>query len=406
MKRRTTLWLSALLAIAPAAAPASDCTHTSVGFTPIGDLGAGLYLATFQGGHYPGGSNAVPPAHHSVGVAHALAIQPRTPAGVPNPAGKYVMLSIGMSNATQEFCSASSLPPCDAWTFMGQAAVHPHVNHTTLVIINGARGGQTTSTWDDPTDPNYDMVRDQKLIPAGVSEAQVQAGWVKCADANPTLSLPNVNANAYALQSGLGRVARAMKVRYPNLQVVFFSNRIYAGYASTTLNPEPYAYESGFAVKWIVQAQIDQMANGGVIVDPLGGDLNYSTVAPWVGWGPDLWADGVNPRSDGLTYVCSDLEGDGTHPNTTAETKVATLLLRQMLLSPYSYPWFSICHPGDPNGDGKIDGRDVEDFVATLLNPPAATPQKRCACDLNASATVTVDDVPLFVAALLSPLSP
>ena len=33
---------------------ASDCSVTSVGFVPMNDLGAGLYLGQFQGGLYPG----------------------------------------------------------------------------------------------------------------------------------------------------------------------------------------------------------------------------------------------------------------------------------------------------------------------------------------------------------------
>src|SRR6185503_12380979 len=116
--------------------------------------------------------------------------------------------------------------------------------------------------------------------------------WVKVANPGPTSSLPSANADAYVLETQMGDIVRALKVRYPNLQQVFLSSRIFAGYATTALNPEPYAYESGFAVKLLVQAQIDQMANGGVPVDPRAGNLDYGTVAPWIAWGPYLWAAG------------------------------------------------------------------------------------------------------------------
>src|SRR5262249_9067135 len=153
---------------------------------------------------------------------------------------------------------------------------------------------------------NYDRIRDTRLIPQGLSEAQVAVVWMKLADAQPTVHLPNSSADAYALMGFMGGAARALKVRYPNVQMVFVSSRIYAGYASSTLNPEPYAYESGFGVKWLIQAQIDQMAGGPV--NAIAGDLDYNSVAPWLAWGPYPWADGLTPRSDGLTWACSDLE--------------------------------------------------------------------------------------------------
>lgn len=309
---------------------------------PINDLGSGTYLS-FTGGLYPNGSNAMPAAHAAAGSASAAAIRPLDVNGNPSSTGKYVLLSIGMSNTTQEFCSQGGGTPCDSWTFMGKAGADASVNKTTLVIANGAKGSQTASTWDSPTDSNYDRVRDLVLAPKGLSEAQVQILWIKAANANPTLSLPDVNADAYQLESSLGSILRAAKVRYPNLKQAFLSSRIYAGYATTTLNPEPYAYESGFSVKWAIEAQIRQIANG--TIDPQTGNLNYNGgVAPWIAWGPYLWADGTTARSDGLSWVSSNFESDGTHPSSSGENKVGTLLLNFFKTSPHTSCWFLAGH--------------------------------------------------------------
>ena len=142
-----------------------------------------------------------------------------------------------------------------------------------------------------------------------------------------------------AFAAEIGTIARTLKQRYPNLQQIFLSNRTYAGYATTTLNPEPYAYESGFAVKWVVQAQIDQMAQGSV-QNSRAGDLNYQTVAPWIGWGPYLWTRGTAGRSDGLVWTTADVESDGTHPSQSGEQKVGRLLLDFFKTSPVTQCWF------------------------------------------------------------------
>ncbi|HEX9106163.1 MAG TPA: hypothetical protein VF832_03025, partial [Longimicrobiales bacterium] len=223
-----------------------------------------------------------------------------------------------------------------AVSFIGQARSDPAVDHTTLVLVDGARGGQTPPSWASPTLAQFDSAQ-ARLAKAGVTEAQVQIAWVKEADAQPRKALPDTGADAYVLERGLGDVIRAMKVRYPNLQQVFLSSRIYGGYATTTLNPEPYAYEGGFAVKWLVQAQITQQSGG--TPDSRAGDLSYARV-PWLAWGPYLWADGTNARSDGLTYVRQDFGSDGTHPNQSADQKVGRLLLDFLKTSPFTKCWF------------------------------------------------------------------
>ncbi len=305
---------------------------------PLTDMTADARYLGFVGSLYPGG-NTVPAAHLAAGTARAKSIAPLDVNGNPSASGHYVLLSIGMSNTTQEFCSTNSAAPCASWSFMGQAAADPAVNRTTLVMVNGARGGQAASSWTSPTSPEYDRIRDTWLTPSALSELQVQIAWVKVADAQPTVSLPSASSDAYTLVSEMGTIARTLKQRYPNLQQIFFSNRTYAGYATTTLNPEPYAYESGFAVKWVVQAQIDQMAQGSV-QNSRAGDLNYQTVAPWIGWGPYLWTRGTAGRSDGLVWTTADVESDGTHPSQSGEQKVGRLLLDFFKTSPVTQCWF------------------------------------------------------------------
>jgi len=142
---------------------------------------------------------------------------------------------------------------------------------------------------------------------------------------------------------------RAAKQRFPNLKMVFFSSRVYGGYAqSTDADPEPFAYQTGYGIKATIQAQINQLRTG--IVDPVAGSLDYS-VSPWIGWGPYFWADGDIPRSDGLVWCdgqagspCNgelDFGPDGLHLSTAGGQKAANLLLNWFLASPYTKPWFA-----------------------------------------------------------------
>lgn len=306
---------------------------------PLTELTHGTYLG-FPGGLYPGG-NEPPADHRASGLAMSREIQPLDRNGLPASDGRIVLLSIGMSNTTQEFCSAGGGTPCASWSFTGQALASPDVERDALAIVNGAKGGQAADAWDSPDEPNYTRIREDVLRPANLSPAQVQVAWVKVANRTPQRSLPAADADAYVLVRQIGDIVRAMKLHYPNLRIVFLSSRIYAGYATGNLNPEPYAYESGFAVKWLIEAQIEQMRHGGNVQNPLAGNLDYNTVAPWVGWGPYLWANGLVPRADGLVWEPRDFASDGTHPSRSGEEKVGAMLLHFFRTSELTRSWFT-----------------------------------------------------------------
>ncbi|MGH8471071.1 MAG: hypothetical protein ACREVJ_01090 [Gammaproteobacteria bacterium] len=164
-----------------------------------------------------------------------------------------------------------------------------------------------------------------------MTPAQVAVAWVKQANAYPTGQFP---ADAQRLQGDLTAIAQILTDRFPNIHLAYFSSRIYAGYSTTDKNPEPYAYQSGFAVKWLVEEQINGSA--ALNFDPQLGVVE----APWLAWGPYLWADGLTPRNDGLIWACSDFDGDRLHPSASGEQKVAEMLLAFFKTDSTASEWF------------------------------------------------------------------
>src|SRR5262249_36520602 len=122
----------------------------------------------------------------------------------------------------------------------------------------------------------------------------------------------------------------------------YFTSRVYAGYATTTLNPEPYAYESGFTIKWLIDAQVS--GDPGLNYNPAIGTV----MAPWMAWGPYLWTDGMTPRSDGLGWPCTYLSTDGTHPSTLGRDVIADSLLAFFHADETTAPWYLASGVGVP----------------------------------------------------------
>jgi len=287
---------------------------------PLTDLGPRLYQG-FEGGLYPGGVNAPPPAHAEAAFEQARRIVPRDADGAPDfYGGKVGFISIGMSNTTQEFGAFERAADADM------------ERNARIVIVNAAQGGQSADRIADPQAPYWETVR-SLIRGAGLAPAQVQVAWIKQADAQP---LPSFPEHALKLRQELGAIVRILKRMYPNLRLCYLSSRTYGGWSDNTLRNEPLSYETGFAVKWLIEDQIagDPSLN-------FGARPGVPVVAPVLLWGPYLWANGLVPRSDGLVWERTDFEADGIHPSEQGERKVAGLLTRFLKRSPIAQRWYA-----------------------------------------------------------------
>lgn len=344
--------------------------------TPLMDMpqpnGTCLTYKGYAGGLYENCTNSVPSDHDADGKAFAAQVAPLNSAGAPSASGKIVFESMGMSVALGEFAS-----------FVSVTNKSSQVNHKTLYVGNGAESNIDACAWfpafglpscNYTTQNQFDRIQANLASGPRLTPNQVQVTWIDECNGriHPQLRgclpegtecVPLCNAtvagcnnttygtDALNVEQELGNIVRAARDRWPNLKMAFFSGRIYGGYGigngDDSADPEPYAYEVGFAVKWLIEAQIKQIRTG--IIDPVAGDLGYD-VAPWLGWGPYTWADGPIPRSDGLVWCdgqlgspCNgemDFETDNLHPNALGSTKVANILMGFFLNSPYTKTWF------------------------------------------------------------------
>src|SRR3954453_2128406 len=201
----------------------------STGLVPLDQLKPGEKYKGFDGGLYGNGRNQPPEAHAKAAVAEAAKVVPLDGEGRPAAEGKVVLLSIGMSNTTQEFSRFKQIADDD------------REKSPRLVIVDGAQGGKDAAAWTSGAagrgeNPVWEEA-DKRLKTAGVAPRQVQVVWVKQAliQQGRHGEFPE---HAKVLQRELVSILNLAKSRYPNLRLAYLSSRIYGGYATTQLNPE------------------------------------------------------------------------------------------------------------------------------------------------------------------------
>jgi len=300
-----------------------DITGTTTPTVALTDLGTGTYLGS-EGGLYLNGSNVMPSSHDADGVAFAQSIQPLDANGNPDPNGKYALMSMGMSVTFDTFLK-----------FMQNSTADPSLNKS-LVFVPAAQPRLGAVDWANINSAAWTDTFNYFLPQSGVTPQQVVAAWVESVDANPHGAFPGDMAT---LQSEYETAAQLLHTEFPNLKLAFFSSREYGAYENGLPHggdKEPFAYQSAFAVRGMIQDQLNGVAA-----------MNYNSangpvVAPWVAWGPYLWADGLIARGDGLVWPCYYFESDGQHPSskTGGSEQDANMLLNFLKTDDAAAPWF------------------------------------------------------------------
>ncbi|MBZ5721595.1 MAG: hypothetical protein LAO03_14545 [Acidobacteriia bacterium] len=315
-------------------------------------------------------------------------------------------------------------PKSAAWSFINKAKINPDVNPS-LVFVDCAEIGAVAGVWLDdhtnfPPHINTGAYTNCNNILArwpggGIDPAEVQVVLLKNADSGetgapnplPLVELPSSGFSgctgivstpydACILEEYLTQIAQNLLKDPPGdtykvfsgVKQLFVHTRIDGHYANpdplvSPLNPEPHAYETGFAVKWLIQAQVDDVNTPGIShVFP--GPLDYTTTppeAPWMDWGAYMWASDTRipcphcpipsvpqPNATPLTwqqqvagpsYCVSGGSGlecdfqaksgshtDNTHPSLCGRSKTSDEMMYFFCNSPYTKPWFTVAGGG------------------------------------------------------------
>src|SRR5512145_1451328 len=148
--------LAASIAPSGSSSTKADCSLTRTGLIPLTDMGKRKYRG-HRGGLYLNGLNRPPQKYLRKGIEAAKRVRPIN--------GKIVLLSIGMSNASDEFSA-----------FKRSADRDPQKN-SSLVVVDGAQDGFGSRR--ARSQPIFWENIDQRLAEAEATPEQVQAVWLK-----------------------------------------------------------------------------------------------------------------------------------------------------------------------------------------------------------------------------------
>ena len=343
-----------------------NCDNDSLGLIPIQDLGTDFYLGTYQGGMYPGGVNTPPTGHLKKGLSIVKKLKPLDTLGLVNyETGKIICAGFGASTVGGPF------------NHMIQLTNDDHTLNRCMQMVNTANGSDGLEELFVDNVDYWEYIRIYKLAIKGLTPNQVQVAWLMHSsriDSNSADTGPYIDSLVKRFKIAL----QSMQIIYPNLKVVFLSGFPFGGYADSMkvlyhVIAEPASYNHNFAVKQVIKDQISG--------DPALRYMEPGKVAPYLAWGPPLWADGNIPNEySGLSWECSEFtpDGGGYHMTSAGKDKVGEILIDFFKTDTLTEGWYNdgpkwiTCGTGR-NADGSIIiPKDViidKDAVTIYPNP-------------------------------------
>ncbi|MFN0274206.1 MAG: hypothetical protein ACKVPJ_00550 [Chitinophagales bacterium] len=309
-------WFICILSFLAAITSAQDCSQTSTGFIPIADLAKNTFQG-FTGGKYPGGSNSIPAEHYKNGMQACNKIQPLDADGkIDSINGSIGFLVLGFSTAAM------------TGRYFRDLSAIMNINDRIKIII-GAQGGKDINSMTF-AESRYWFNCDSIIRSKQLTSEQIQVAWVTTGDIR-SYQLPFPEQSTQQIEKYRNTILNIKKF-YPNIQCIFISDRTYAGYIPEGKGPqdlrEPTAYYSSWAVKWLIEKQIEKTAG-----------FSYEEI-PFIDWGPLLWTDGEKGNARGYTWDCVDADKGGIHPTSKGRAKEAILLYHFFTNHPYTKRWF------------------------------------------------------------------
>lgn len=282
---------------------------------PLNDLGTDKYRG-YPGGLYPGGANEPSGTYADDLMATAQSIVPLNLHGEPDPYGKIVFISMGVSTGGKNM----------------EALITKTVNSTDtnpylyLINCNQGAGGAGLTNIMDPLDPYW--LRVNHTIENKTSYKQVQVLYLETDD-------PTVTAwpdKPLHVKNNLQVALRVMKDKFSNLKIVYVLGRTRTFPGVREWNVEPGPYYFGWACKWAIEDQMN-----GVDGTSYKGD---NPVAPMLAWGFYQWADTIPRKTDGFSWH-SYLTSDALHATPEGQDTLSGRFQRFLLTDKYASTWYA-----------------------------------------------------------------